>query len=165
MKTTTEQHDVTEQQKVIVGNTVEAFTRLSEVAFSGMERLTALNLNVARESLQEAVEASLTLTRAHDIKDLGHVTNPLTAAGAERLTAYVRGVQEILSETQSDFAEVIGKQVSSFSTNGPKWLPGMEAFETIARQTADMTKAYVLSTTEATEKAIATTSQRVRKSA
>lgn len=158
MKTTTEQNE-------IVSNTVDTFTRMSEVAFSGIERLTALNLNMARESVQEGIAATLSASRVQDAKDLGNVQNPLTGAGAERVTAYVRGVQEIFSESQSQFAELIGKHMSSFSMNGPVSFPGMEVFAKIAQQTSDMTKANVRTATEATEKLVATTAQQVRKSA
>lgn len=165
MKTTTEQHDVTKQQNEMVGNTVETLTRLSDVTFSGMERLTALNLNVARESLEEALAASLSLTRIQDVKDLDNFQNPLVGAGAERVTNYVRGVQEILSETQSAFAELIGQQVSSFRTNGPLSFPGLAVFEKIAQQTSEIAKSNILAVSEVTEKLAATTSQRARKSA
>lgn len=157
MKTTTEQNEV-------VSNAVETFTGMSEVAFSGIERLTALNLNMARESLQQGVAASMSVTRAQDGKDQDNVQNPLNGAGTERVTAYVRSVQEIFSETQSAFAELIQKHMSSFSMNGPMSFPGMEVFAKFALQTADMTKSTVRTATEATEKLVATT-QQVRKSA
>lgn len=153
------------QQNAVVINTVDTFTRMSEVAFSGIERLTALNLNLARESLQDGIAASLSVSRAQDAKDLGNVQNPLTGAGAERVTAYMRGVQEIFSQAQSQFVELLGKHMSSFSMNGPVTFPGMEVFEKIVQQTSDMTKANVRTATEATEKLVATTSQQVRKSA
>lgn len=158
MKTTTE-------QKEVVSNTVDTFTRMSEVAFSGIERLTALNLNMARESLQQGIAASMAVSRVQDAKDLENVQNPLSGAGAERVSAYVRGVQEIFSDAQSQFAELIGNHMSSFSMNGPVSFPGMEVFERIAQQTSDMTKANVRTATEATEKLVATTAQQVRKSA
>lgn len=158
MKTTTE-------QKEVVSNTVDTFTRMSEVAFSGIERLTALNLNMARESLQQGIAASMAVSRVQDAKDLENVQNPLSGAGAERVSAYVRGVQEIFSDAQSQFAELIGNHMSSFSMNGPVSFPGMEVFERIAQQTSDMTKANVRTATEATEKLVATAAQQVRKSA
>lgn len=158
MKTTTE-------QKEVLSNAVDTVTRMSEVAFSGMERLTALNLNMARESLQEGIAASLSATRVQDAKDLGNVQIPLSGAAAERITAYVRGVQEIFSESQAQFAELIGKHMSSFSMNGPVSFPGMEVFAKIAQQTSDLTKANVRTATEATEKLVATTAQQTRKSA
>lgn len=165
MKTTTKRNHVTDQPNEVIGNTVEAFTRLSEVTFSGMERLTALNLNVARESLQEVLSVSQSLTRAQDLKELGNVQSPHARAGAELVTAYVHGVQEILSETQSEFAELLEKLMSSFSMNNPMSFPGMEVFAKVAQQTSDMTLGYVRNVAEATEKVVVTTSQQRRRSA
>lgn len=158
MKTTREQNEV-------VSNPVETITRMSEIAFSSIERLTELNLAMARESLQQAAAASMSVTRAQDGKDQDKILNPLSGAGAERVTAYIRDVQEICSETQLAFAELIQKYMSSLSMSGPMSVPGMEVFARFAQQTADMTKSTVRTATEATEKLVATSSQQIRKSA
>lgn len=152
MNTRTEQQEVT-------SNIVDTFSRMSEVAFSSMERLTALNLNMARESLQQGVSTSVSVSRAQNGKGQDEVQNPLSGASLERLTAYVRNVQNIVMEAQSEFAELIGTQMSSFNQNGRMSFPGMQVFENIAQQTNDMTKANVRNMAEATDKVIEKTSQ------
>ncbi len=148
----------TEQQEV-VSSTIDTFNRMSELAFSSMERLTALNLNMARESLQQGISASVSVGRAQSGKDREEVQNPLGVAGVERLTTYMRNVQNIVMEAQSEFAELIGTQMTSFGKDGRMSFPGMQVFENIAQQTSDMTKANVRNMAEATDKVIEKTSQ------
>lgn len=156
------------EQKEVATNTVETITRMSEVAFSGIERLTALNLNMARDSLQQGIATSMSVSRAQNGKDQDgkgqdedqdKVQNRLSGAGVERVTAYVRGVQEIFMEAQSQLAELIGNHKSSFGMNGRMAFAGIPVFERIAQQTSDMTKANVRNVADATEKVIDKTSQ------
>lgn len=158
MKNTTELNEV-------LSNSLGTVTHMSEIAFASIERLTELNLAMARESLQQAVAASMSINRSQNGKDQDKLLNPLSGADAERVTAYVRGVQKICSETQLAFAELIQRHMSSFSMNGPMSFPGMVVFAEFAQRTADLTKSAVRTATEATEKLAATTSQQVRKSA
>lgn len=149
----------TGEQKEVLSNSVETFTRMSEVALSGIERLTALNIKMARESLEEGIAASMSVTQASNAKDLANAQTPFSGAGAERVSAYVRDVHEIFSQAQSKYVELIGTHMSSLSMNGPMAFPLMDVFAKIAQQTSDMTKNNVRAATEATEKLVATTSQ------
>lgn len=148
----------TEQQEV-VSSSIDTFNRMSEVAFSSMERLTALNLNMARESLQQGISTSVSVGRAQSGKDRDEAQNPLSVAGVERLTTYMRNVQNIVMEAQSEFAQLIGTQMTSFGKDGRMSFPGMQVFENIAQQTSDMTKANVRNMAEATDKVMEKTSQ------
>lgn len=148
----------TEQQEV-VSSAIDTFNRMAEVAFSSMERLTALNLNMARESLQQGISTSVSVSRAQSGKDQDEAQNPLSVAGVERLTTYMRNIQNIVMEAQSEFAELIGTQMTSFSKDGRMSFPGMQVFENIAQQTSDMTKANVRNMAEATNKVMEKTSQ------
>lgn len=151
------------EQKEVTANTVETFTRMSDVAFSGMERLAALNLAAARESVQQGFAVSMSISRAKNGKnqdcedqdeDQDEGQNHVSGAGAERLTAYLRGVQEIVMDSQSEFAELMGNQLLSFSKNGRIEFPGMQVLETIAQQTSDMTNATVRNVTEITKASV-----------
>lgn len=148
----------TEQQEV-VSSAIDTFNRMSEVAFSSVERLTALNLNMARESLQQGISTSVSVGRAQSGEDRDGAQNPLSVAGVERLTTYMRNVQNIVMEAQSEFAELIGTQMTSFGKDGRMSFPGMQVFENIAQQTSDMTKANVRNMAEATNKVMEKTSQ------
>jgi hypothetical protein len=160
--------NTTNEQQQVASNTADTFTRMSEVALSSIERLTALNVNMARESLQQGISASMSASRAQNGKDQAYekqaedqvkVQNRLNGAGVERVTAYVRDVQEIFMEAQSEFSELIQKHMSSFGMNGQMAFPGMRAFEKIAQQTSDITKANARDMVDATEKVLEKTSQ------
>lgn len=152
MNTNTEQQQVTR-------NTVDTFSRMSEVAFSSMERLTARNLNMARESLQQGLSASMSVCGAQGDKDQDEAQTRFRGAGLGRLTTYVRDVQNIVMEAQSEIAQLFGTQMSSFSQNGRMSFPGMQVFENMAQQTSDMTQANVRNMAEATNKAMEKSSQ------
>lgn len=159
MKTTNEQQEV-------ANDSIDTFTRMSEVALSSIERLTALNLDMARDSLQQGISATKSVSRAQndcdeqdEDQDQDKSQNRLSGAGIERVTAYVRDAQKIFMETQSEFAELIGKHMSSLGKNARMSFPGMQVFENIAQQTSDMAKANVRNAAEATTKAIEKTSQ------
>lgn len=143
------------EQKEVTANTVETFTRMSDVAFSGMERLAALNLSTARDSLQQVFAASMSMRRAENGKDQDwedqdddQDEEQNRGAGGERLTAYIRGVQEIVRDSQSEFAELMGRELLSFSKNGGMAFPGMQMLEKFAQQTGEMTNATVRNVTE-----------------
>lgn len=148
--------NTTNEQQEVVSNTVETFTRMSEVTFSGIERLTALNLNMARDSVQQGIEASMSIARDQngedqDGEDQDKVQNRLSGAGVQRVTAYVRGVHEIFMETQSEVAELIGNHMRSFGMNGGISFPGIQVFEKVAQQTGEMAKANVRNVAEMTK--------------
>lgn len=152
------------EQKQVATNSVETFARMSEVALSGMERLAALNLSTARESLQQGFAASMSISRAKNGKGQDcenqdddqdehqdKVQNRLSGAGVERVTAYVRGVHEIVMESQVEFAELMGNHMSSLKMNGRMSFPGMQVLEKIAQKTSEMTKSNIRNVTEMTK--------------
>jgi len=142
------------EQKEVTANTVETFTRMSDVAFSGMERLAALNLSTARDSLQQVFAASMSIRRAKNDKDQDcddQDDDQNRGAGGERLTAYMRGVQETFRDSQSEFAELMGRELLSFSKNGGVAFPRIQMLEKFAQQTSEMTNATVRNVTEMTK--------------
>lgn len=152
------------EQQEVASDTIDTFTRMSEVAFSSIERLTALNLEMARDSLQQGISASMSVSRAQNDcddqdEDQAKVQNRLSGAGVERVTAYMRDAQKIFMEAQSEFAELIGHHMTSLGRTGRMSFPGMQMFEKIAQQTTDMTKANVRNAAEATKKVVEKTSQ------
>ena len=88
---------------------------LSQIAFSGVERLAALNLNVARTALQDGVAASNCLLQLKDASDLKALQNTITAPATEHCAAYFRGVQEIAAESQQQVTQLL---TSYFATLG-----------------------------------------------
>lgn len=158
------------EQKEVATNSVETLIRMSEVAFSGMKRLTELNLSTMEKSLQQGSTASMSAVRGQSGKDQDGDDQDkagirLSGAKVDQVTAYMRCAQEIVTETQSAFARLMEEHLSSFLRHGRMPFPGMQVFEKIAEQTGDMTKTNLRAATEATEKLVATASHHGRKSA
>jgi len=93
-------------------SSVESLLTASNAAFSGFERLTALNLRVAQSNMEKATEAWKSLLSAKDSKDL--TAGSSTAPAIETVVAYTRGVYEIVSETGAALFTEVEHNVSGF---------------------------------------------------
>ena len=93
----------------------DALMALSQVAFSSVERLAALNLNVARTALEGSLAASNGLMRLKDVNELKNLQNSVSGPVTEQCAAYFRSVQEIASDSQQQFSQLL---TSYFATLG-----------------------------------------------
>lgn len=91
---------------------VETFVTMANAAFSGFERLAALNLNTARGLLEDSASAARALLAAKDPQTLVSLQTSLTKPGAEAGAAYSRSVYVIASDTQEALSRVVGAKVS-----------------------------------------------------
>jgi phasin family protein len=76
----------------------EAFqtsTEVSGVAFSGFERLSALNLNTTRSAFEDGMAASQSFARVKDVNKLNDLPSPFSKNGSESFVTYFRNMQEI----------------------------------------------------------------------
>lgn len=144
----------TEQLRAAKTHT-DALAALSEVAFSGVERLTTLNLNLARTVLEDGLAASNSLLQIQDVNELKSLQNSLTKPATEHLTAYLRGVQEIAAESQQQMTRVLSSYFATAgmaSTAGTGWGAGFDMLSKIAQQTNSMVEANIKAVGDATAK-------------
>lgn len=125
----------------------EAFMTLSEVAFSGFERLSALNLNMARATFEDGISAAQSFAQVKDVSELKELPSPFSGHMTERVVAYFRNVQQIAAELQEEIADVMTKQMSGAA--GPN--PMIDIFTKVTQQATEMTKASFKTVAEATE--------------
>jgi phasin family protein len=122
----------------------DAFLKLSKIAFSSIERLTALNLQATRTALEENVARSNALLNGKDSVGEQHSPAALPGAAAKTAEAYFQEVQVIATETQQEVSTLLttylapGKEGALPSA---EWLKGFDVFKNFAQQLAAMTAA------------------------
>jgi phasin family protein len=95
---------------------VETMFDLSAKAFSGVEKLVELNLQVAKTSLSEAAETTQAMLSVKDAQELFALQASLMQPSAEKAAAYGRHVYEIVAGTGAE----VGKVAESTMTDTQK---------------------------------------------
>jgi phasin family protein len=89
---------------------VESLLTLANTAFASAERFAALNLNTARNLLEDVVANAKTLMGAKDVQELMNIQASLAQPTVEKAVAYSRSVYEIASQTQDELTKVFEAQ-------------------------------------------------------
>lgn len=98
------------QQLVNAQNaSIQQFFNFSATAFSGVEKLTALNLQVVKTTLAEN-QAILNRALSAKPEELFALSADLAKPTAEKVAAYSRQVFEILSGTQAEMSSAAQSQ-------------------------------------------------------
>ncbi len=85
---------------------VETFFGLSHKAFEGVEKLVALNLQVAKTSLAEASETAQAAMTIKDAQEFFALQASLMQPSAEKAAAYGRHLYEIVAGTNAEVGRV-----------------------------------------------------------
>ena len=85
---------------------------LTQTAFEGVEKLVALNLQVAKTSLAEAAETAQAAMSVKDVQDLLTLQASLMQPTAEKSAAYSRHVYEILAGTSAEVTKAAEVQMA-----------------------------------------------------
>jgi phasin family protein len=96
---------------------IESLLTLANTAFASAERLAALNLNTARNLLEDIVSNAKTLLAVKDVQELLNVQASLAQPSVEKAVAYSRGVYEIATQTQEELSKVIESQFAEVNKN------------------------------------------------
>lgn len=106
---------ITPEQIAASKSYTDAFTALSQVAFSGVQRLALLNMNASRAALEDGLAASNSLLQGAKGRDLKTFEGVIGAPAAQRCAEYFRGVQEIALDSQQQAVRILS---SYFTTLG-----------------------------------------------
>jgi len=161
---------------------VEALLTLANTAFASAERLAALNLNTARNLLEDTVASAKSLLGVKDIQELMNVQASLAQPTVEKAVAYSRSIYEIASQTQEELTKIFeaqfaeaNKNVTSALDKAVKNAPAgsdvavaavksaiaaansaYDSMTKAAKQVAEIAEANVAAATSATVKAVGT---------
>ena len=101
-----------EQFTAAYQSNLETLFALSQTAFSGVEKVVALNLNVARANLQESVDRARSMMSVKDPQELLAWNAQQLQPAAEKAVAYSRLMYDIATSTQAEFTKVAESQLA-----------------------------------------------------
>jgi len=161
---------------------IESALTVANSAFASVERLAALNLNVARSLLEESIANTKALLGAKDVQELMNLQTSFAQPLVEKAVAYNRSVYEIATQSQEEVSKLVEGQIAELNKSlataldkAAKSAPAgsdvavaavksaiaaaNSAFDSVskaAKQVAEMTEANVTAATNATVKAVST---------
>ncbi|MGE5470194.1 MAG: phasin family protein [Bacteroidota bacterium] len=170
---------------------VEVMTALLRTAFSGIERLTAINLAATRDLFNNTVTGTQHLMAAKDASEIAKVNSELAQPGVEKLVDYSRSVYDLVADMQKEITSVMEAQFSSFTKNASSAVEkasagapvGGDVFATtmksllgastkafdnmtaMAKQMSDLAETNLQATTKATGKTVSATTAAAKKTA
>lgn len=168
---------------------VEVMSALLRTAFSGVERLTAINLAVTRDFFNNTVAGTQQLMSAKDASDLSKLNAELAKPGVEKLVDYSRSVYDLVAEMQKEITSVLEAQYSSFTKNASSAVEkatagapiggdvfaatmksmlgastkAFDSMTSMAKQLSDIAETNVQAATKATTKATSATTAAAKK--
>ncbi len=95
---------------------LETLFALSQTAFSGVEKIVALNLNVAKANLQESADKARAVMGVKDPQELLTWNAQQLQPAAEKAVAYSRLMYDIATSTQAEFTKVAEAQLADANT-------------------------------------------------
>lgn len=104
--------NATEQMQVLQRAELESAFDMGKSMLGGFERVIRLNLEVLRDSTQQATELLRAALSARDLQDLmnARAGNPLRSGG-DRAADYARRLAEIAAGTQAEMAETMNQNM------------------------------------------------------
>lgn len=91
---------------------IELMQSLALKSVQGLEKLTELNIQVAKASLEESTDAMKSLLDAKEPKAVVDYAMASGQPAVEKATAYAKHVYEIANETGTEIAKLLEKQFS-----------------------------------------------------
>ena len=159
---------------------VESMMHLNHVAFEGVERLLALNLNAMKSALEDSVNNAKAAFAVKDVQEFMALQTSLAQPAVEKAVAFSKSVYEIANQTQAgvsklveaqaaeankNFVALLDKAVKSAPAGSEGAVAAMKSAIAAAnmaydgmtkagKQFAEMTEANVAAATSATDKAV-----------
>jgi phasin family protein len=131
----------TSAQDSAMQQNIEVLMTLSAAGLTGIERLSTLNLSLAKTLFDDGVENSRTFADMKDINDMTNMTTVFNSKATEQFMDYFRGVQQINADLQERVFAIMNQQMAAFGGGAATPNPMLEIFTKLAEQAADMTAA------------------------
>lgn len=96
---------------------LEVLTALLRTAFSGVERLTAINLAASRDFFNNTVANTQQLLAAKDASEIAKLNSAQAQPNVEKLVDYSRSIYDLVAQLQKDIGSVVEAQYSTFTKN------------------------------------------------
>jgi len=96
---------------------VETLVTIANTAFASAERLAALNLNTARNMLEDSVGNAKVMMSLKNPQDLLKLQTSLAQPALDKAMAYSRSVYDIATQTQEVMSKLFEGQVAEINSN------------------------------------------------
>jgi phasin family protein len=96
---------------------VETLISLANTQFAALQRLSALNFNVAKSAFEESVSYAKSLLGAKDPQEFASLSATAAQPAIEKAIAYSRSVYEIATQTQAEMKNFAEAQAGEFNKN------------------------------------------------
>jgi phasin family protein len=96
---------------------VEAMMNLNHIAFEGIERLLALNLNTMKAALEDSVNNAKAALSVKDVQEFVALQTALAQPSMEKAVAYSKSVYEIANETKAGVSKLVEVQAAEANKN------------------------------------------------
>jgi phasin family protein len=94
---------------------IEAILALASSQFAAFERLSALNVNVAKAAFEEGLGRAKSLLDAKDPQEYFNLNSTASQPALEKLIAYSRSVYEVAAQTQGEVAKFMEARADEFN--------------------------------------------------
>jgi len=94
---------------------VEAMLAVANANFAALEKLTALNLESAKESIIDAGEHLKALFDAKDPQEVSKLASAYAQPALAKAVAYSKNVYDVASQTQSSITQLLESQASELN--------------------------------------------------
>ncbi|MCL4184258.1 MAG: TIGR01841 family phasin [Burkholderiaceae bacterium] len=141
---------------------LEVFHNATIASIEGIEKLTALNVQAAKASIEESTDALRSFAEVKDAKQLADIASGSVQPATDKVTAYYKHVYEIANETGTELAKLFEKQfaesnrqlyaaIDAMAQNAPA---GSEGLVTLVRQAVTATNSAFDQVSKATKQAV-----------
>ena len=114
-----------EQMSVLNKRGLEAALGAWEIAFSGAEKWSRLNIEASKALLAEAAQQAKALSGVKSVEEITTLGSGATNVTLERTLGYSRHVQQIASESQAEAAKWFKATADEFKDGVTKVFDGM----------------------------------------
>lgn len=158
----------THRKDAVASNTaaVDAVLTLSSVYLTSVERLSSLNLNTARETIEDLAAATKALAGAKAGNDFSHLLSEFGQPMWEKGVTHLRSTYEIMAKTQEEMLDVIKEQFgqpSSAVAGLAGWNVMSDMFTKGVKQFTASAEENVAAAAEARSKVVAAATSNARK--
>ncbi|WP_255989270.1 phasin family protein [Chitinolyticbacter albus] len=130
---------------------VESSLRFARISLDSVERVTKLNLETAKSSLEDSAKNAKALASVKDVQEGLVLRQKLGEAGVEQFSAYSKSLYDIASQAQAEIAKLIEERTTVFNKDV---VSGLDRFVKSAPAGTDVAVAAVKSTVQATAAAV-----------
>jgi phasin family protein len=94
---------------------INQFAQLAQLGLANVERFTALGLDAARETMEQATAHAQSLAGAKDVTEVIALNSAAVEPAIKRAYAYSRTVYETATETNTEVKRAFEKQAADFN--------------------------------------------------